>query len=124
MDFKKSQTIYMQIAEFISENILSDKLKAGDKIQSVREMAATIQVNPNTVMRTYSYLQEQEIIFNKRGIGYFVAEGAAQKMKALRKEEFVKKDLPALFKNMELLEIDFEELEKIYKKGQNGNGEH
>lgn len=124
MDFKKSQTIYMQIADFITENILSEKIKAGDKIQSVREMAASIQVNPNTVMRTYSYLQEQEIIYNKRGIGYFVADDAAQKMKTLRKEEFVKNDLPALFKNMELLEIDFEELEKLYKNRQNGNGKH
>ncbi len=124
MDFKKSQTIYMQIADFITENILSEKIKAGDKIQSVREMAASIQVNPNTVMRTYSYLQEQEIIYNKRGIGYFVADDAAQKMKALRKEEFVKQDLPALFKNMDLLEIGFEELEQIYKSRQNGNGEH
>jgi len=121
MDFKKSQTIYMQIADFICENILSEKIKAGDKIQSVREMAASIQVNPNTVMRTYSYLQEQEIIFNKRGIGYFVSEDAAQKMKDIKKEEFIQSYLPELFKNMDLLGIDFGELEKIYKKQSNGS---
>ena len=120
MDFKKSQTIYMQIADFICENILSDKIKAGEKIQSVREMAASIQVNPNTIMRTYSYLQEQEIIFNKRGIGYFVAEDAAERMKTIRKEEFIRTYLPELFKTMDLLGIDFDDLQKIYKEQKNG----
>ena len=120
MDFKKNQTIYMQIADFICENILSDKIKPGEKIQSVREMAASIQVNPNTVMRTYTHLQEQEIIFNKRGIGYFVADDAAQKTKAIRRDEFITRYLPDLFKTMELLEMDFEDLKKFYNKGLNG----
>ncbi len=121
MDFKKSQTIYMQIADFICENILSEKIKAGEKIQSVREMAASIQVNPNTVMRTYSYLQEQEIIFNKRGIGYFVSEDAAQKMKTIRKETFIQNYLPELFKMMKLLGLDFQDLERIQKEQENGH---
>ncbi len=121
MDFKKSQTIYMQIADFIGENILSEKIKAGDKIQSVREMAASIQVNPNTVMRTYSYLQEREIIFNKRGIGYFVAEDAAEKLKEIKKADFIQNYLPELFRNMELLNLDFKDLQEIYQKSKNGH---
>ena len=121
MDFKKNQTIYMQIADFICENILADKMKPGEKILSVRDMAADIQVNPNTVMRTYSYLQEQEIIFNKRGIGYFVADDAAQKTKRIRREEFVKEYLPELFKTMDLLEMSFEDLKEIYSKRANGS---
>lgn len=121
MDFKKSQTIYMQIADYICENILSDKIKAGEKIQSVREMAATIQVNPNTVMRTYTYLQELDIIYNKRGIGYFVADDAAKKTKAIRREEFIKDYLPELFKTIDLLELDFDDIKEIYKKSRNVN---
>jgi len=126
MDFKKNQTIYMQIADFICENILMDKIKAGEKIQSVREMAASTQVNPNTIMRTYSYLQEKEIIFNKRGIGYFVSDDAAVKMKRIRRDEFIKNSLPELFKTMELLEMDFDDLKAIYKESHNGhsNGKH
>jgi DNA-binding transcriptional regulator YhcF (GntR family) len=120
MDFKNTKTIYVQIADFIIENILADKLKPGEKIQSVREMAATIQVNPNTVMRTYSYLQEQDIIYNKRGIGYFVADDAAQKTKKLRRTEFIQQYLPDLFKSMDLLEIDFDELKEIYNQQRNG----
>ena len=58
MEFRKNQTIYLQIADYICENIMAEQWIKGDKIQSVREMAATIQVNPNTVMRTYSHLQD------------------------------------------------------------------
>ena len=121
MDFKKSQTIYMQIADFICENILSEKIKAGDKIQSVREMAETTQVNPNTIMRTYSYLQEQEIIYNKRGIGYFVADDAPKKMLNIRRKEFIQNELPEFFKSMDVLGIDFDDLQKIYQEQRNGN---
>lgn len=115
MEFKKNQTIYLQIADFICENILTHKWPQEEKISSVRELAATIEVNPNTIMRTYSHLQEMGIIYNKRGIGYFVAEGAPKKIKDMQKQEFIKEELPEVFKKMKLLQIDFAELEKIYK---------
>jgi DNA-binding transcriptional regulator YhcF (GntR family) len=57
MNFVKQKGIYMQIADYILDNILAKKLKQGDKIQSVREMAADVQVNPNTIMRTFNFLQ-------------------------------------------------------------------
>lgn len=85
MNFKKPKAIYMQIADYICESILAAELKGGDRIQSVREMAAQVEVNPNTVARTFTYLQEKEIIFNKRGVGYFVAEDALEKTKVLKK---------------------------------------
>ncbi len=116
MEFRKSQTIYMQIADHICENVLSNKLTEGDRLQSVREMASNIQVNPNTVMRTYSYLQEKEIIFNKRGIGYFIALDALQKIKSMKKEEFLKNQLPEIFKMMDLLEITIEDIQKLYEE--------
>ncbi len=120
MEFRKNQTIYLQIADFICENIIAGELAKGDKIQSVREMATSTQVNPNTVMRTYSYLQDLGIIFNQRGIGYFVADDALQKTKALKKEAFVKEYLPEVFKAMDLLDLDFDDLKEFYKKSKNG----
>lgn len=120
MEFRKNQTIYLQIADYICENIMAGQWDKGDKIQSVREMAASIQVNPNTVMRTYSHLQDLGIIFNQRGIGYFVADDALQKTKALKKETFVKDYLPEVFKTMDLLDMDFEDLKTFYKKSKNG----
>jgi len=111
----------MQIANHLLEQILTEAMQAGDKVPSVRELAATTEVNPNTVMRTFTYLQEKEIIFNKRGIGYFVAEDAYAKTKAMRKETFVKQYLPEFFKTMKLLKLDFKDLEEIYKQYMNGS---
>lgn len=116
MDFKKSQTIYQQIADIVKENILTKKWIVGEKISSVRELAAEIEVNPNTVMRSYSSLQEQGVLFNKRGIGFFVAENAQKIIHNMDKERFINEELPNIFKKMNLLKIDFEELKKIYTK--------
>lgn len=88
------------------------------KIPSVREMAVTIEVNPNTVMRTYSYLQEQGIIYNQRGIGYFVEEEGFEKTVAIKKEEFIKYELPLFFKKLHLLNLTLENIDEIFKKQQ------
>lgn len=114
MEFRDSQPIYMQIADHFCENILLEKWNAGDRIPSVREMAVNIEVNPNTVMRTFNYLQEKGIIFNKRGIGYFVAEDGLEKTRTLRKKNFVSNELPRIFKEMALLNLTMEDLNLYY----------
>ncbi|MEM6801821.1 MAG: GntR family transcriptional regulator [Bacteroidota bacterium] len=116
MEFNSQKAIYMQIVDFMLENILTEKLKEGDRIQSIRELAAELQVNPRTVIRTYNYLNDFEIIFNKRGLGYFIAEDALLKARDLRRTTFMNEYIPELFKNMRLLKIDFEELYKIYNQ--------
>lgn len=116
MEFKEKQAIYIQIADFVCEQILLKKWQIGDKILSIRDLAINIEVNPNTVMRTYEFLQQQEIIVNKRGIGFFVAEDAAEKIVALRRKQFVEQELPALFKTMYLLQLDCEMLQKEYQQ--------
>ena len=118
MEFRDDQAIYLQIADLLSEHILLEKWKAGDRIPSVRELAVSIEVNPNTVMRTFNYLQEKEIIFNKRGIGYFVADDALRRTRALRKEGFIDQELPRLFKEMHLLNLSMEDLQKYYENYQ------
>lgn len=123
MEFKKNQTIYMQIADFICENIMTHKWPEGEKISSVRELAASMEVNPNTIMRTYSHLQDSGIIHNKRGIGYFVTAGASKQISNMKKQDFINKELPIFFRKMELLGIDFKELEQLYKNSLiNSNG--
>lgn len=116
MEFSDNQAIYLQIADHFCENILLKKWNPGDRIPSVREMAVNIEVNPNTVMRTFNYLQEQGIIFNKRGIGYFVSEDGFQKTKALRKENFIKQELPNFFKEMELLNLSMDDIKTYYRE--------
>lgn len=67
MKFKESKSIYLQIADRINDEILQGQYAEEGRIPSVREYAATVEVNANTVVRTYDYLQGQEIIYNKRG---------------------------------------------------------
>ena len=116
MEFQNRQAIYIQIADYVCENILLRKWLDGDKVPSIRDLAVDIQVNPNTVMRTYNYLQEKGIIENQRGVGYHVAREARQKTVGLKKELFIKEELPVVFKTMDLLGISFQEIEEIYRE--------
>lgn len=116
MEFGNDKAIYLQITDYFCENILLKKWKAGDRIPSIREIAVNIEVNPNTVMRTFTYLQDKGIIFNKRGIGYFVAEHGFEKTRALRKEDFITNELPRFFKAMNLLHFTMEEVNASYNK--------
>lgn len=119
MEFKDGRAIYMQIADYISESILKGEWKEGDRIPSVREFAVEIEVNPNTVMRAYSYLQDEGIIYNKRGIGYFVGEESMEKVMKLKKEDFISKELPYFFKILDMLKIDFDSLKTMYDEYNN-----
>jgi GntR family transcriptional regulator len=114
MDFQAQAAIYLQIANQIADRILNGEWQSGERIPSVRDLASEIQVNPNTVLRAYSYLQEEQIIVNQRGIGYFVAEDGAKKVKILKKTAFLSDLLPQLFREMELMGISWEEMQQHY----------
>ncbi len=114
MEFRENEAIYIQIATFVGENILLRKWLPEEKIPSVRELAVDLQVNPNTVMRSYEFLQTKEVIMNKRGIGFFVTQDAVQKLKEYRKDRFLGQELPEFFRNLYLLDISMEEIEKRY----------
>lgn len=114
MEFRDNKAIYLQIAEYVCEHILLGKWKTDDKIPSVRELAVELEVNPNTVMRTYELLQNKNIITNRRGIGFFVADDAITQVKAYRKTQFMDDELPVVFRNVYLLNIKFDELEARY----------
>ncbi|TBO45224.1 GntR family transcriptional regulator [Pedobacter kyonggii] len=115
MEFRDNKAIYLQIAEYVCEHILLGKWKADEKVPSVRELAVEMEVNPNTVMRTYELLQNKSIINNKRGIGFFVDEAAIDNVINYRKQQFIIDDLPVVFRNIYLLNISFDELENQYK---------
>ena len=115
MKFKETKSIYQQIADRLCDEILLGNYREEERIPSVREQAATVEVNANTVVRSYDQLQGQEIIYNKRGIGYFVAPRAVERIKQLRKELFLTEELPEFFGSISTLEISIEEIEKLYK---------
>jgi GntR family transcriptional regulator len=114
MEFRDNKAIYLQIAAYVCEHILLGKWKVDEKVPSVREMAVSLEVNPNTVMRTYELLQSKNIINNKRGIGFFVAEDALNNVKDYLKTQFMEEELPVVFRNVYLLNIGFDELETRY----------
>lgn len=112
MEFDNNQSIYIQIADTLSDRIINGEFKPGDKIPSVRELAADVGVNPNTIMRTYTELQSKEVIDNKRGIGYFVTPEALDRILLDRKKIFFDKILPQFVKEASQLGISSEELKK------------
>ena len=118
MEFNENEAIYLQIAGYVGEHILRQQWLPDQKIPSVRELAAALQVNPNTVMRTYELLQSQETIYNKRGLGFFVAPDAAQRVRAYRRERFLQQELPAFFATISLLDIDLAEIKQRYDQFQ------
>lgn len=115
MNFKESKAIYLQIADRICDEILLGQYVEDERIPSVREYAAIVEVNANTVMRSYDYLQSQNIIYNKRGIGYFVSAGAKSLILSLRKTLFLEEELESFFKQLRILDIPIEEIVKMYR---------
>ncbi len=112
MEFENNQSIFIQIADNLSDKIINKEYEPGQKIPSVRELASEVGVNPNTIMRTYNELQSKGIIENKRGIGYFVTSIAPECIIKERKKIFFEKILPQFIKEASQLGITPEELKK------------
>jgi DNA-binding transcriptional regulator YhcF (GntR family) len=114
MIFTNDKAIYIQIADRLCDEILSGVYKDDDRIPSVREYAVLLEVNTNTAVKAYEQLAREEIIYNKRGLGYFVTPGAKKQILKARKQEFMKERLPELFRQMQLLDITLEDVKTAY----------
>ena len=119
MTFTNDKAIYIQIADRLCDEILADKYKDDDRIPSVREYAVLLEVNTNTAVKAYDELARANIIYNKRGLGYFVTPGAKKQILKERKQEFMKERLPELFRQMLLLDITMDDVAEAYKSVQN-----
>lgn len=116
MNFKESKPIYLQIADRICDEILQGRYAEGDRLPSVRDYAATVEVNPNTAMRSYDFLQSRAVIRMQRGIGYFVEQGAAGRIRAFRRETFMNEELYDFFRQARSIGITPEELVALYQQ--------
>jgi GntR family transcriptional regulator len=116
MDFKGNKSIYLQVADRICDEILLDKIHEEERIPSVREYASVVEVNANTVMRSYDYLQSLGIIYNKRGIGYFSALHSKELIANLRKGTFMKEDINSFFYQIYTLHIPMKDIVKLYNE--------
>ena len=114
MIFRDNLSIYQQIAERICDEILDNKFPPGERLPSIREYAALVEVNANTVVRSYEWLQQQEIIFNKRGIGYYVSPEGKHRIKEIRRKRFFSDELPLFFNRLSTLDISVAEIDAQY----------
>ena len=106
MEFNSNKSIHLQTCDAICEQILSGTLKPDERIPSVREYGSEIGVNPNTIMRSYEKLTADGIIYNRRGIGYFISPDALQTVLEAQRKEFMEEELPQILRRMKLLGID------------------
>lgn len=116
MNFKESKGIYLQIADRICDEVLLGIYNEDDRIPSVREYAALVEVNVNTMVRSYEYLQQQGVIYNKRGIGFFVSEGARKQILSMRRAHYMNEEADYFFKQLYLLDITPEEVSQMYRE--------
>lgn len=113
MEYNEHKPIYLQNVDLMQEKILQGDWREEERIPSVREMGAMVGVNPNTIVRSYQLLESQEIIYNKRGLGYFVKEGALARIKDNVKHEFIANELPQFKAKAQMLGITKDELVEL-----------
>lgn len=110
MDFNENAPIYRQIADWCEENIISGQWAAGERIPSTKELCMQLQVNNRTVLRAYDGLADDGIIYQRRGMGYYVADEAASRILEARRSRFLKETVPAIAKAMRQLGISGSEI--------------
>lgn len=113
--FSSDRAIFLQMADRLCDEILTGTYLEGDRVPSVRDYAISLQVNTNTAVKTYEHLGREGVIFNKRGMGYFVSPGAKDKIMEERKADFMRRTLPELFRSMAMLGISMDEVATRHK---------
>lgn len=116
MKFNNDKAIYVQIADRLCDEILTGKYNDDERIPSVREYAVLLEVNTNTAVKSYDLLASAGIIYNRRGLGYFVTKGAKDMILKERREQFMEENLPELFRNMEMLGITIADISEAWDK--------
>ncbi|MEG0550645.1 MAG: GntR family transcriptional regulator [Vagococcus sp.] len=119
MEFNYSggKPLFQQVADQISLGILNGAYQEGSQIPSTTEISKGYQINPATVLKGMNLLVDDQLIEKRRGIGMFVLEGAKEKVKMIRKEEFLTKDVNLLIEEAKKLNISLEELKTILERG-------
>jgi DNA-binding transcriptional regulator YhcF (GntR family) len=110
MTFTSDKPIFQQMGDRLCDEILAGTYKDDDRIPSVREYAVNLEVNTNTAVKAYESLARENIIYNKRGMGYFVTPGAREQILQERRKAFLGQTLPELFRQMSLLNLGIEDI--------------
>ncbi|WP_185971111.1 GntR family transcriptional regulator [Alkalicoccobacillus porphyridii] len=108
-----NRPIFLQIREMIEEDIIEGILKEGEKAPSTNQLVAYYKINPSTVLKGVNELVDEGILFKKRGVGMFVAEGARQKLVNQRRQSFKDEYVWKMIKEAEKLDITLPEIEEM-----------
>lgn len=120
LDLNSDKSIYIQIAESIENEILLGNLKEGDQAPSTNQFAKVYQINPATAGKGLNILVEEEILFKKRGLGMFIAEGARERILKKRQSAFFRETIPEILREAERLELNIEDVINIIKEYEGG----
>lgn len=118
--FSNDKAIYLQMADRLCDEILAGTYGADGRIPSVREYAVMLEVNTNTAVKAYDALARDGIIYNRRGLGYFVSPEARDTIMQSRRREFIDRTLPEMFRNMRLLGIGMDEVTERWTQCEKG----
>lgn len=121
MPLDDNKLIYMQIADSIEDDIISGSLNEGDQVYSTNQFAKLYGINPATAAKGINLLVEEGILFKKRGIGMFVADGARNMIVGKRKAQFVEEYISKLIHEAKKLNITKDELISIIKSYEGGD---
>lgn len=116
IDLSSDKSIYIQIAESIEKEILNGNLKEGEQAPSTNQFSKIYNINPATAGKGLNILVEEEILYKKRGLGMFVADGARKKILKKRQKVFFDETIPQLIEEAKRLEVTQEEIIEIVKK--------
>jgi len=119
MHYKPNYSIYLQVADYMCEKILTRAWNNGEKIPSLRELSMETSVNPNTVVKSLTWLQDHGILQTRRGIGYFLTDTAREQTIEMKRGQFISEELPALFNTMQLLDVGMDEIRDLYEQHAN-----
>ena len=122
MRFNSERPIFAQIAGLLVEEILSGRPAEGARLPSARELASSLEVNPNTASRALQSLADEGVARTERGTGYFVAEGGLERARAERRRLFFEESLPALFRSMGELGIGLDEIASRHAASEKASG--
>ncbi len=106
----EERPVYLRLRDQIGAMILDGKVGDGDPLPSVRSLAADFGANPLTVAKAYQTFQEEGLVVVRRGVGMFVAEGAAEKLRASERKDFLENRWPGISAHMRRLGLEVEDL--------------
>lgn len=114
MQYDSKIPIYLQVIDSIKTDIISERIKCGQKLPSSRELAVTYTINPNTAARVYQELEREGVCYTKRGMGTFVTED--ERVIAMLKKEMAEEALDVFLKSISELGISIDEAIELLKQ--------